>query len=43
MDFGRVSAADLKKTDLSLPKDPPGNKRILEKARKTTTPKIYVG
>jgi uncharacterized protein YecE (DUF72 family) len=42
MDFGRIPEAELKHADLSLPKDPDGNKKILEKAKKGE-PRIYVG
>jgi uncharacterized protein YecE (DUF72 family) len=43
MDFGRVPETDLNSIDFTLPKDPEGNKKILEKAGKATSPKIYIG
>ncbi len=43
MDFGRVPEAELHTIDLSLPKDPAGNKIVLEQAGKTDSPKILVG
>jgi uncharacterized protein YecE (DUF72 family) len=43
MDFGRVPETELNSIDFSLPKDPAGNKKILEKVKSTPDPKIYVG
>jgi uncharacterized protein YecE (DUF72 family) len=43
MDFGRVPETDLDNVDFSLPKDPEGNKKVLEKATKTATPGIFIG
>jgi hypothetical protein len=37
MDFGRVPETDLDNVDFSLPKDPEGNKKVLEKSTKTAT------
>ena len=42
MDFGKLSAVELKAVDLSLPADPPWNKTILS-GEKVEDPKIYVG
>lgn len=42
MDFGKLSADELKKVDLSLPADPEWNKTIL-RGNKMNNPKIYVG
>ncbi|MCW3107012.1 MAG: hypothetical protein JWQ09_1518 [Segetibacter sp.] len=42
MDFGKVSAAELKTVDLSLPPDPAWNKTILT-GQKAESPHIYVG
>lgn len=43
MDFGRVPEAELNTVDFSLPKDPAGNKKVLEKASATGKPMILVG
>jgi uncharacterized protein YecE (DUF72 family) len=43
MDFGKVPETELNSVDFSLPKDPEGNKKILEKAGKTDSPNIFVG
>lgn len=43
MDFGRIPETELNAVDFSLPKDPEGNKKILEKAGKAVSPKIYIG
>jgi len=42
MDFGKVPHEELKQIDLSLPPDPPSNKKILSGA-KENSPKIYIG
>jgi uncharacterized protein YecE (DUF72 family) len=43
MDFGRVPEIELDSVDFSLPKDPDGNKKVLDKASKAILPKIYIG
>jgi uncharacterized protein YecE (DUF72 family) len=43
MDFGRVPENELSDVNFALPKDPEGNKKILDKAGKTDSPQIYVG
>ena len=42
MDFGKLSPRQLKLADLSLPKDPVFNKKVLS-GNKNSSPKIYVG
>src|SRR5437899_2075295 len=42
MDFGKIPAEQLKTCDLSLPNDPPYNKKIL-KGEKISSPKVYIG
>jgi uncharacterized protein YecE (DUF72 family) len=42
MDFGKVSAEELKSIDLSLPVDSVKNKNIL-KGKRVNSPKVYVG
>src|SRR5688572_30290714 len=43
MDFGRVPEQELNTIDFSLPKDPEGNKKVLEKVKSPGDPKIFVG
>lgn len=43
MDFGRVPETELNNVDFTLPKDPEGNKKVLQKAVKATSPKIFIG
>jgi len=43
MDFGKVSEQELGSVIFALPKDPEGNRKILEKAGKTDSPKILIG
>jgi len=43
MDFGRVPEQELDSVNLNLPKDPVGNIKVLEKAKSSADPKIYLG
>jgi len=43
MDFGRVPEKELNSVNFALPKDPEGNKKVLEKAGKKADPKIFIG
>lgn len=43
MDFGRVPEQELNTINFSLPSDPEGNKKVLEKTKSTGEAKIYVG
>lgn len=43
MDFGRVSEAEIANVNFGLPKDPEGNKKVLEKAGSKGEPEILIG